>query len=131
MYRKLFYLFAFVFVLNACKKDKDDKPTNPAPNPPVTADVQFDTSNHVLQQNRNTKIAMGPSEIDYQKFNNGDVPGLAFNTYKTLTGFNWSPSGSNGEYYIIRTSRNTLYKFRISDYDTNPFITSVTFKPLK
>lgn len=87
--------------------------------------------NHVLQQNRNTKIAMGPSEIDYQKFNIGDVTGLTFNTYKTMTGFNWTPSGSSGEYYIIRTSRNTLYKFRISDYDTNPFITSVTFKPLK
>ena len=71
---------------------------------------------HVLQQNRNTKIA---------------VESLTFNTYKTITGMNWSSSGSGGEYYIIRTSRNTLYKFRMNDYDMNPYITSVTFKPLK
>jgi hypothetical protein len=87
--------------------------------------------NHVLQQNRNTKITMGPSAIDYQKFNIGDVTSLTFNTYKTITNFYWTPSGGNGEYYIIRTSRNTLYKFRMSDYDSNPFITSVTFKPLR
>jgi hypothetical protein len=87
--------------------------------------------NHALHQNRNTKITVGPAEIDYQKFNNSDVTGLTFNTYKTFAGFNWTPSGSGGEYYIIRTSRNTLYKFRIQDYDTNPYITSVTFKPLK
>jgi hypothetical protein len=87
--------------------------------------------NHVLHQNRNTKLAMGPSEIDYQKFSNGDVTGLTFNTYKTFAGFNWTPSGSGGEYYIIRTSRNTIYKFRIQDFDANPYITSVTFKPLK
>jgi hypothetical protein len=87
--------------------------------------------NHVLQQNRNTKIALGPSDIDYMKFNNGDVTGLTFNTYKTISGMGWSPSGSGGEYYIIRTNRNILYKFRMNDYDMNPFITSVTFKPLK
>ncbi len=86
---------------------------------------------HVLQQNRNTKLTVGPDNIEYQKFNNGDVQNLTFNTYKTITGMNWSSSGSDGAYYIIRTSRNTLYKFRMNDYDMNPFITSVTFKPLK
>ena len=86
---------------------------------------------HVLQQNRNTRSAIGSSDIDYQKFNNNDVTGLAFNTYKTISGMGWSSSGSNGEYRIIRTGRNILYKFRFQDYDTNPFITSVTFKPIK
>jgi hypothetical protein len=86
---------------------------------------------HVLLQNRNTKSAIGPSEIDYQKFQNSDVQGLTFNTYKTLTGMNWTPSGSYGEYRIIKTGRNTLYKYRIQDFDSNPFVTSVTFKPLK
>jgi hypothetical protein len=86
---------------------------------------------HVLQQNRNTRSAVGPDDVDYQKFNNSNVANLAFNTYKTITGMGWSSSGGNGEYRILRTGRNTLYKFRFQDYDTNPFITSVTFKPLK
>ena len=86
--------------------------------------------NHVLQQNRNTKLAMGPLDIDYQKFNNSDVAGLTFNTYKTISGFNWTP-GNDSDYRIIRTARNTLYKFRIMDYDRDPYITQVNFKPLK
>ena len=86
--------------------------------------------NHVLQQNRNSKLAMGPLDIDYQKFNINDVQGLTFNTYKTISGFNWTP-GNDSDYRIIRTGRNTLYKFRFDDFDRNPFITSVTFKPLK
>jgi hypothetical protein len=86
--------------------------------------------NHVLQQNRNTKLAMGPSDIDYQKFNNGDVASVTFNTYKTISGFNWTP-GNDSDYRIIRTARNTLYKFRMADYDRDPYITQINFKPLK
>jgi hypothetical protein len=90
--------------------------------------------NHALHQNRNTKMTTGPADISYQKFSSSDVPGLAFNTYKTISALNWTPSWYNsGEYQIIQTSRNKLYKFRFQDWDVNssPFVTSVTFRPLR
>jgi hypothetical protein len=86
---------------------------------------------HVLHQNRNTKSAMGPSNIDYFDFSNSDLTGLAFNTYKTITDLNWMfVLRINNDYRIISTSRNTLYKYRFDYNNSSPYFMTVTYKPI-
>lgn len=86
---------------------------------------------HVLHQNRNTKSAMGPFNIDYFDFGNSDVTGVAFNTYKTITDLNWMfELRINNDYRIISTSRNTLYKYRFDYNNSRPFFMTVTYKPI-
>lgn len=85
----------------------------------------------VLQQNRNTRSALGPSNIDYAAFSNSDVPGLSFNTYKTISDLRWiSIMNINNVYRIIRTSRNTLYKYGFEYNNSRPFFMTITYKPI-
>lgn len=92
--------------------------------PQDTPDPYF--LHHVLHQNRNTRSAMGPANIDYLDFSDSDVPGLSFNTYKTISNL----QSFNNVYRIIRTSRNTLYKF-VFEYDnTRPFTMGMVYKPI-
>ncbi|HEX6432515.1 MAG TPA: hypothetical protein VF008_32700 [Niastella sp.] len=84
-----------------------------------------------LHQNRNTKSAMGPSNIDYDTFSNSDVPGLAFNTYRTISDLHWISMRINYDYRIISTSRNTLYKFRFEHNDSRPFFMMIAYKPIE
>jgi hypothetical protein len=97
--------------------------------PEETPDPYF--LHHVLHQNRNTKSAMGPSNIDYYSLSNSDVPGLAFNTNKTISDLNWiSMIRINNDYRIIRTSRNTLYKYRFEYNNSKPFLMTLSYKPV-
>jgi hypothetical protein len=84
---------------------------------------------NVLQQNRNTKSAIGPSNIDYYLFSNSNVAGLAFNTYKTISEMNWI--SIKNTYRIIRNSRNTLYKYRLEYDNSRPFFMTIEYKPIK
>jgi hypothetical protein len=84
-----------------------------------------------LHQNLHTRSAMGPSNIDYFTFSDSDVPNLSFNTYKTISDLSWiSMLRINNDYRIIRTSRNTLYKFRFEYNNMRPYFMMVIYKPL-
>ena len=100
MYRRFYYLFVLVFVLNACSKDSDDRSTDPGNNPPtnnppVTSQgVQFDSTRPYLADTSWVRVTVQTKDPVNQ-----DVTVKITYTAKGLTytkDFTTTPASTNG-----------------------------------